>query len=109
MNKAKKYIIYFIALNLIVLGADKFFGLLPVACTLMEDDASINMLYGIGVAEIIFGLVLFTGKYHRTILVLIIVMMTGAIIMHILTDTYDIGAAIFLGVLAGIPLFIKES
>jgi len=105
MKKIKKYIIYFIALNLLVLGMDKFFLFIPDSCTLLV-DAPKSMLYTLGVIEVVLGILLCLGKYTRTILVAILVLMISAIVMHMVNDTYDIGGAVFLILLVLIPLML---
>lgn len=105
MKNFKRYLVYFIALNLIILGIDKFLKIFPLACTLMA-DASDNLLYGIGVAEIMLGILLLIGKAQKLILTFIILFMLFAVIMHLMQGTYDISAAVFFAILAAIPLFI---
>lgn len=107
MKNIKRYIIYFIAGNLIILGIDKFTRLMPLACTLME-DASDNMLYAVGVIEVVLGILLLLGKFQKAILIAIVIFMLWAIVMHLMSGTYDIGAAIFLAIVSAIPLFLKD-
>ncbi len=107
MKTIKKYLVYFIALNLIILGFDKFFVFIPEACSLMTDGPK-NLLYSIGVIEIVLGLFLFFGKFIKPILILVILLMLWAIYAHISVDTTDYGGAIFMGIVALIPLIIPE-
>jgi len=107
MKNLKRYIIYFIALNLIILGLDKFLKLMPVACTLMT-DASDTILYIIGGLEIVLGILLFLGKFTKGILIAVVLLMLWAIGMHLINETYDIGGAVFLAVVAFIPLLLKN-
>lgn len=103
MKLVNKIVIYFLGLNMIILGFDKFFKFMPEACTLME-NAPAERLYVIGVIEILLGVLLFTGKYIRPILIFILLLMVWAIYMHMRTGTDDIGGAIFLGALCLIPI-----
>ena len=105
MEKIKKYVIYFIALNLIILGIDKFFTFIPAACSLLT-EATTSMSYSLGVIEILLGILLFAGKFTKTILIFVVLLMISAIIMHLMNDTYDIGAAIFMAIIAIIPLVL---
>lgn len=107
MKNLRKYFLYFIGINLIILGANKFLKLIPEACTLM-DDASSTILYGIGAFEVVLGILLLIGKYSNTILILLIVFMLWAVGLHLYNGTYDIEAAVFFAVLAFIPLLMKE-
>jgi len=108
MKALKKYLIYFIALNLIVLGFDKFFTFIPETCSLMT-DLSKPFSYTIGIIEIMLGVLLFLGRFTKAILIFVILLMVWAIAMHLKAQTYDIGGAIFIAVLALIPLIIKDS
>lgn len=107
MTNLKKYLEYFIALNLIILGIDKFIGFIPESCSLMGVGSSL-MWKLTGVIEILLGVLLFLGRYTNFILGFIIGLMLWAILMHIVNGTYDIGGAIFLAILCIIPFFLGE-
>lgn len=107
MKNINKYIIYFVAINLLILGIDKFFQFIPESCTLLE-DASKTMMYSLGVIEIVLAFFLFVGKFTKKILLAIVLLMAWATLMHFMNDTYDIGGAVFLGIIALLPLFIKS-
>ena len=108
MEKAKKYLIYFISINLFILGLDKFLKLMPLSCTLLT-DASESLMYGLGVIEILLAVLLFLGKFTKTILVVVVLFMVWAIVMHLMADTYDIGGAVFLAVLSTVLLVLPKS
>lgn len=107
MANVKKYLEYFIGLNLIVFGVDKFIGFLPIACTLMEGaDPTIWKLTG--VLEIILGVFLLLRKYSRIILAVVIAFMSYAVFAHLKIGTNDIGGAVFLAVVCLVPFVLKE-
>lgn len=107
MQKIRSILIYFIAINLIVLGIDKFAKFIPESCTLM-DSASPTLLYVIGVIEIILAFLLFMRKGTRTILLLIFLLMAWAVGMHMKAGTDDIGGAVFLGGISLLPFVLDK-
>lgn len=108
MEKIKKYLIYFIAINLFILGLDKFLKLMPLSCTLLTDTSN-SIMYGLGVVEVVLAVLLFAGKFTKTILIAVVLLMVWAIVMHLMADTYDIGGAVFLAVASVVPLLIPKS
>jgi len=107
MKKVISLLEYFIALNLIIIGLDKFFTFIPEACSLMI-DASKGFLYIIGVFEILLGVLLFFKKSTRIILTLIVLLMIWGILLHLYTSTDDYGGAAFLCILALLPLILSK-
>jgi len=107
MKNLKKYTIYFVALNLFVLGLDKFFLFIPESCTLMV-DAPKTVMYSLGVVEVLLAILLATVKFTKIILILICVLMAQAIGMHLFKGTYDIGGAVFILVFALVPLMMSD-
>lgn len=107
MDKVKKYTIIFIAINLLILGVDKFFLFIPLSCTLLV-DASKSMMYGLGVVEIGLAILLLLGKFTKSILIGVCLLMVWAIAMHFISGTYDIGGAVFLAILSVVPLLLPS-
>lgn len=108
MDKIKKYTIIFIAINLLILGVDKFFQFIPLSCTLMI-DASKSLMYGLGVIEVGLGILLLLGKFTKFILIGVCLLMVWAIVMHLVSETYDIGGAVFLAILSIVPLLLPNT
>ena len=105
MENFKKIIIYFLALNLLIVGIDKFFLFIPESCSLLV-DAPKSMLYSLGVIEIVLAILLFFSKYRRIIFVMILVLMISAIVQHLINKTYDIAGALFISIVVLISLII---
>ncbi len=89
----------------IVVGLDKFF--------LFLDDCTIYallpdwFLYAFGVTQIVAGICIILRKCTIPALLVSVGLLTSAIIIHLCFNTYDIGGAIFLLVIA-IGLFFVE-
>jgi len=105
MENFKKIIIYFLALNSLIVGIDKFFLFIPESCSLLV-DAPKSMLYSLGVIEIVLAILLFFSKYRRIIFVMILVLMISAIVQHLINKTYDIAGALFISIVVLISLII---
>ena len=82
-------------------GMDKFLEFLPI-CSLTSHIPPSGMI-GIGVLEIIIGLLLLLNKKVLWSLRLATAIMFGGLIMHLIKGTYDCGGAL-IGVIIGFIL-----
>lgn len=93
-----------------MIGADKFLGFLEPPCSL-QDNISPIIWKGLGVTQILAGLLLWVPKFRKPVAGLFAVFMIVFVVIHLTQGTSDTGGAasmaIFLGLLNWNPSFIR--
>lgn len=92
------------SLMLLMVGADKFLNFLEPPCSLMDTLPS-TVWSLLGVIQILGGLLVWSPKIKKPILVFFLFFMLGFTIYHLTQSTYDIGGSSFMAVLCGILLW----
>jgi len=93
-----------ISLMFITLSVDKFFPFMEPPCTLM--DTFNPMIWKmLGVATLIGGILLWIPKFRRATAGFFIIYMLGFSVYHLVSNTYDIGGAVFMAFLLGIVVW----
>lgn len=92
------------------IGADKFLSFLEPPCS-MESSISPMVWRGLGVLQIISGILIWLPKYRKYVAGFFAVFMVIFTIVHLVNNTYDIGGSAFMAVLLALlawnPSFIK--
>ena len=96
----------------LMIGVDKFLPFMEPSCSLMN-DIPVGIWKGLGVVEIIAGILIWLPKYRKFISGFFLAFMLFFIIYHLVENTYDIGGAVFMAVLLGFlvwdPKFLKSN
>ncbi|MFK7932343.1 MAG: hypothetical protein AB8G22_02465 [Saprospiraceae bacterium] len=95
---------YVLAVNLVIVGIDKFFFFLP-ACSL-NAAASPTSLAIVGIIEIILGILLLANIRTKLLLIITILLMIFAIVAHLSIGTTDIAFAV-IGLITTVYLYYK--
>lgn len=83
---------------LIMIGLDKFFSFLT-PCSLMADIQP-QIYMALGVIQLLLGMLVWNVKWRKPVAWMILGVMVYFSIRHLVGGTYDIGGAVFMGVLA---------
>lgn len=98
------------SLLFISIGADKFLNFLEPPCSMMEYVSPL-IWKGLGVLQVIAGLLIWSPKFKKYVVGFFAVFMVVFVIIHLMNNTSDVGGAaamaIMLGVLVWNPSFIN--
>lgn len=90
-------------------GADKFLNFLEPPCSMMEYISPL-VWKGIGVLQVLAGLLIWSPKFKKYVVGFFAVFMVVFTVIHLTQNTTDVGGAAFMAVLLGIlvwnPSFI---
>lgn len=93
-----------------MIGADKFLAFLEPACSLVDSIPS-GIWKSLGVLQLFAGVLIWLPKFKKYIVGFFTVFMLVFIIVHLTQGTYDVGGAIFMGIMLGLltwnPPFIQ--
>ncbi len=93
------------------IGADKYLSFLEPPCS-MESSISPMIWRGLGVLQMVSGLLIWLPKYRKYVAGFFTVFMLVFTVVHLVNNTYDIGGSVFMAVLLGIlawnPSFIRS-
>jgi len=92
-----------LAFHIIVFGLNKFFSFLST-CSLLNDAPTAGII-GLGIIQIVLGIILFSGRYLLISAILATALMMNAVGMHLLKGTNDFGGAIVGGILGCLLIF----
>jgi len=97
----KNILIAIISLLFISISVDKFFPFMEPPCTLMGsiDPMVWKML---GVATFLGSILIWIPKFRKAIAGFFIVYMLFFTIVHLVSNTYDVGGAVFTAALLGL-------
>jgi len=84
----------FLAINLIIIGIDKFYTFLP-PCSLMKNVSATGAMIG-GLIEILLGILVLFKIQLKPVLYTSAFLMGAAVVSHLVNGTYDLGGALFL-------------
>jgi len=93
-SKILTFLRIFLAINLIIIGIDKFYTFLP-PCSLMKNISTTGAMVG-GVVEILLGIFILLKIQLKPVLYTTAFLMGAAVISHLINGTYDLGGALFL-------------
>ncbi len=100
----EKIVVGIVSLLLLMIGVDKFLGFLEPPCTVME-DIPVGIWKAIGVVQVIAAFLIWQPKFRRSIAGIFLALMIFFIVKHLMSDTTDIGGAVFMGVLCALLLW----
>lgn len=92
-----------VSIMFFMIGADKFLGFLDPPCSI-ETLINPTVWKGLGVLQILGGILIWLPKFRRPVAVFFIGFMTFFTGFHLINNTYDVGGAAFMAVLLGLLL-----